>query len=288
MALITNANVWVQFPHTVFSGFSTGAIFVLGISAYHLVRGNHMDLFQRSFKLSTIFGIFAILGVILIGHSQAQHMIKTQPMKMASAEALWESEDPASFSLISIVDEEGMKDVFSIRVPYALSFMAYNRFDGEVKGINDLQAEFEAKYGPGDYVPPVTLNYWTFRIMVGAGFLMFFIFALYLYFYVRKIPFEKGKILRYLPFAILLPYLANSSGWMLTEIGRQPWVVYGLMKVEDAVSPNVSAGMVLTSLIGFVLLYGILMAADVYLLVKYAKAGPVDEISLIEEKKYWE
>jgi cytochrome d ubiquinol oxidase subunit I len=287
-ALLTNPNVWVQFPHTVFSGFTTGAIFVMGISAYHLYRGNHIDLFKRSLSISSIFGLIAILGVIGVGHSQAQHMIETQPMKMAAAEALWETEDPASFSLISIVDEQKMQDVVSIRIPNALSFLAYNRFTGEVKGINDLQAEFEAKYGPGDYVPPVTLNYWTFRFMVGSGFLMFLIFALFLYFQFRKIPYEKGKLLKYLPFAIILPYVANTSGWMLTEIGRQPWVVYGLMKVEDAVSPSVSAGMVLTSLIGFVLLYGILMFADVYLLVKYAKAGPIDGDKPIDDKAHWE
>jgi cytochrome d ubiquinol oxidase subunit I len=287
-ALLTNPNVWVQFPHTVFSGFATGAVFVLGISAYHLFKGNQIDFFKRSMTISTIFGLIAILGVIGVGHQQAQHMIQTQPMKMAAAEALWETEDPASFSLISIVDEKDMDDVLSIRIPNALSFLAYNRFYGEVKGINDLQAEFEAKYGPGDYIPPITLNYWTFRIMVGSGFLMFFIFSVFLFFQIRKMPYEKGKLLKYLPFAIILPYVANTSGWMLTEIGRQPWVVYGLMKVEDAVSPSVSAGMVLTSLIGFVLLYGILMFADAYLLVKFAKAGPVDADKPVDDKAYWE
>ncbi len=287
-ALLTNPNVWVQFPHTVFSGFTTGAVFVLGISAYHLYRGNHIDLFKRSITISSIFGLAAILGVIGVGHAQAQHMIQTQPMKMAAAEALWNTEDPASFSLITIIDEKNMEDVLSIRIPGALSFLAYNRFYGEVQGIHELQAEFEAEYGPGDYIPPITLNYWTFRFMVGAGFLMFFIFALYLYYQIRKVPYEKGKILKYLPFAIILPYVANTSGWMLTEIGRQPWVVYGLMKVADAVSPSVSAGMVLTSLIGFVLLYGILMVADVYLLTKYAKAGPIDGVAPIDDKAHWE
>jgi cytochrome d ubiquinol oxidase subunit I len=251
-------------------------------------KGNQIDFFKRSMTISTIFGLIAILGVIGVGHQQAQHMIQTQPMKMAAAEALWETEDPASFSLISIVDEKDMDDVLSIRIPNALSFLAYNRFYGEVKGINDLQAEFEAKYGPGDYIPPITLNYWTFRIMVGSGFLMFFIFSVFLFFQIRKMPYEKGKLLKYLPFAIILPYVANTSGWMLTEIGRQPWVVYGLMKVEDAVSPSVSAGMVLTSLIGFVLLYGILMFADAYLLVKFAKAGPVDADKPVDDKAYWE
>jgi cytochrome bd ubiquinol oxidase subunit I len=287
-ALLTNPNVWVEFPHTIFSGFSTAAMFVFGISAYHLLRNKDSEFFKKSLSMSTIYGFISILLVIFVGHSQAQHMVATQPMKMAAAEALWESENSASFSLFTIVDENDKEDVISIRIPYALSFLAYDRFEGEVKGINELQKSFEAKYGPGNYIPPITLSYWTFRIMVGAGFLMLFIFGLYLYLLWRKKPIEKGWFFKLMPFAIALPYLANTTGWILTEIGRQPWVVYGLMKIEDAVSPSVSAGMVLTTLIGFVLLYGVLMFADVYLLAKFAKAGPETNPLTLDEKAYWE
>ncbi|MBI9048607.1 MAG: cytochrome ubiquinol oxidase subunit I [Anaerolineaceae bacterium] len=273
-ALLLNKNVWLQFPHVVFSGFTTAAMFVLGISAYHLIKGNNIDFFKKSFKLSSIYGLIAIIMVIGIGHAQAQHMVATQPMKMASAEALWDSADPAPLSIVSIIDEKNMRNPLTIQIPGGLSLLSYNRLAGEVKGITELQAEFEAKYGPGDYIPPVTINFWTFRFMVGSGFLMVLIFAIYPFMRWRKKPFENLKVLKFLPIAIALPYVANTSGWLLTELGRQPWVVYGVMKIKDAVSPNVSAGMVLTSLIGFVLLYGLLMFADVYLLVKYAKAGP--------------
>jgi cytochrome d ubiquinol oxidase subunit I len=192
-------------------------------------------------------------------------------MKMAAAEALWESEDPASFSLITIANERERRDVFSIRVPYALSILAYNRPSGEVKGINNLQLEYEQAYGPGNYVPPVTVAYWTFRLMVGAGFAMVALVLCGLYLMSRRRLERTRWFLWLLPWTIALPYIANTSGWLLTELGRQPWIVFGLMKTESGVSPTVSAGMVLLSLVSFTLLYGALMVADVYLLAKYAK-----------------
>jgi cytochrome d ubiquinol oxidase subunit I len=271
-ALITNPNIWGQFPHVVTAGITTASFFVLGISAYHLLRkSSDLDLFRRSFQAAVIYGVIGTVLVILIGHSQAQHIVQIQPMKLAAAEALWESENPASLSLFTIGDERDRRDVFAIRIPGLLSLLAYNRFTGEVKGINEIQAEYVQKYGPGDYVPPVALTYWTFRFMVGAGFLMALI-ALYGLYLVMKGQFEsKLRYLKLLIPAILLPYIANTSGWLMTELGRQPWIVYGLKKTADAVSPNVSTGTVLFSVVGFTLLYGVLMVADIYLLAKYAK-----------------
>ncbi len=276
-ALVFNPHVWVQFPHVVFSGFATAAFFVLGISAYHLLRKQHEEVFSRSLQLASVFGIIGIFMVILVGHSQAQQMVRSQPMKMAAAEALWESQNPASFSLITIGNEPELRDVFAIRIPGLLSLLAYNRFEGEVKGIRDLQAEYEQTYGPGNYIPPIAVSYWSFRIMVGCGFLMFLLVAILLWQTMRKRPLEKIPYFRYFPLVIALPYLANTSGWFLTELGRQPWVVFGLMKTVDGASPNLSVGVVLISLIGFTLVYGVLMGVDAYLLVKFAKAGPDDQ-----------
>jgi cytochrome d ubiquinol oxidase subunit I len=278
LALLTNPNVWVQFPHVLFAGVTTAAFFVLGISAYHLLtRSSQVEVFRRSFRWATVYAVIGIVMVILIGDSQAKHMVASQPMKMAAAEALWESEDPAPFSLLTISNERERRAIFEIRIPLMLSMLSYNRPTGMVRGINDLQAEYEEKFGPGDYVPLVTVTYWAFRLMVGAGFLMAFL-ALYGLYLVMRGQFEgKPRFLRLLMWAIALPYIANTTGWLLTELGRQPWIVYGLMKTSDAVSPNVTAGTVLFSLIGFALLYGVLMAADVHLLVKYAKSGPVGE-----------
>lgn len=276
-ALLTNPYLWTQFPHTVLSGFTTGAFFVLGISAYHLIRRREMDFFRRSFQLAAVFGALSIFLVIFVGHSQAQRMVQVQPMKMAAAEALWKSENPASFSLFTIGDESRLDDVFAIRLPNLLSVLAYNQPTGEVKGIRNLQTEYEQQYGPGNYVPSVITAYWSFRIMVGAGFLMMFLTLAALYPTIRNRPIAKLRIIGLYPLAIGLPYVANSVGWIFTEMGRQPWVVMGLMKTEQAFSPNLTNGMVWLTLIVFTLVYAALMAADVYLLNKFAKAGPPPE-----------
>ncbi len=273
--LITNPNVRFQFPHVIAAGITTAAFFVLGISAYHLLRKSHdLEVFRRSFRIAVVYAVIGTVLVILVGHGQTQHMIDTQPMKMAAAEALMQTEDPASFSLLSIVNEADMTDIFSIRIPGLLSFLAYNTFQGEVKGIHELQVTYQDLYGPGNYVPPVAVSYWTFRLMVGAGFLMALLALVGLYLVFRE-RFEQQRLyLTLLVPAIALPYIANTTGWLLTEVGRQPWIVFGLQKTEDAVSPAVSAGMVLFSLATFTVLYGALMVADIYLLSKYAKSGP--------------
>jgi cytochrome bd ubiquinol oxidase subunit I len=273
-ALLGNSYVWTQFPHTVLSGFTTGAFFVLGISAFHLVRHSYVDFFRRSFQIASVFGILAIFLTILVGHSQGQRMMETQPMKMAAAEALWSSESPASFSLFTIGNEAELKDVWSVRIPYVLSILAYNQPSGEVKGIRDLQSAYEQTYGPGSYIPSVITMYWSFRIMVGAGFLMLLLAFLALWPTLRGKPISQSYFIRLFPLAIALPYLSNTSGWIFTEMGRQPWAVYGLMKTENAFSPNLTPGMVLATLIIFTLVYALLIVADVYLLRKFAKAGP--------------
>ena len=272
--LVFNPNVWVMFPHTVTAGLTTGAFFVLGISAYHLLRKNNPEMFKRSFQVAAILGTFAIALVILNGHSQTQHMIEVQPMKVAAAEALWETESPASFSLLTIGNLAGTEDVFSIRLPRMLCLLAYNRLDCEIEGINDLQTRFEQTYGPGDYSPPVPVIYWSFRIMVGAGFAMLALALYALFMVMGDIVENRKKTLRLFVWAMALPYIANTAGWIMTELGRIPWVVYGLMKIEQGVSIIVSSGEAWLTLIGFTLVYATLMVATIYLMVKFARQAP--------------
>jgi len=276
-ALLTNPHVWQQWPHVFFSGLTTASFFVLGISAYHLLKKSNADLFRRSFQVALIAALIASPLVIVFGHAQGIHKLTVQPMKMAATEALWQTESPASFSLISIIDEQNQRDVFSIRIPGVLSMLYFFRPEGEVPGIKNLQAAYVQKYGPGNYVPPVNVLYWSFRSMVGAGFLMVFLALVSLFLVWRKRLELTRWFLAGLTWALFLPYIANTGGWLMTELGRQPWVVYGLMKTEEAVSPTVTGGMVLFSLLTFTLLYGVLMVADIYLLAKYAKAGPSQE-----------
>lgn len=281
-AVITNPNVLYEYPHVFFGALVTTAFFILGISGYHLMRNTttQLEMFRTSFRFAAVLALAGGILVMLVGHAQMQHIVQTQPMKVAAAEALYTSEDPASLSLFTIGDLTGKKEVFSIRVPDLLSILSYNAFTGKVAGIDDLQAQAVQKYGPGDYTPPVPFIYWSFRTMVGFGLLMA-AFALFAVFFVMRKNFEQKKwLLRVSVYAIALPYLANTAGWLLTEIGRQPWIVYGLLATSSAVSPSVNAGSVLFSLITFTLLYGVLMVADVYLLAKYANPDspkPEDE-----------
>jgi cytochrome d ubiquinol oxidase subunit I len=283
LALITNPNIWVQYPHVLFSGVVTGGFFVLGISAWHMYHKSNPDFFQRTFQLASLYASIGIVMVILIGHSQAQHMIQTQPMKIASAEALYQTESPASFSLLTIGDLTQRREVFAIRLPTLLSLLAYNQFTGQVKGINDLQAEYTVAYGAGDYIPPVALIYWSFRGMVGAGFLMAFLALLALFLVMRNMVDRIPLLLRFLPWAILLPYLANTAGWLMTEMGRAPWLVFGLIKMDAGVSPAsvVSVVSILITLVLFTLVYGALMVVTVYLLRRYACTDPDTEIQSV-------
>ncbi len=277
-ALLTNPNVWVQYPHVVMAGLATAAFFVLGISAYHLLKkSGDLDLFRRSATIGMVAALIASFLVAIVGHYQAQHMVQTQPMKMAAAEAFFHSENPASFSLFTIGNVQGTKDVFSIRIPDLLSILAYNEAGGTVQGIDQLQTAYVQKYGPGEYVPPVPVIYWSFRLMVGAGVLMILLALLTLFLAFGKRLETTRWFLWLLPFAIALPYLANTTGWIMTEMGRQPWIVFGLLKTSEAVSPTVGPVSVLISLIVFTLVYGALAVADVYLLVKYAKAEATQE-----------
>jgi len=275
-ALITNPHVFVQFPHVLTGAMATAAFFVMGISAWHVLRARddaNRDAFERSFRFGAVYALVATLAVMAVGHGQAQYMFKIQPMKMAAAEALWTSENPASMSLFTWGNERDRRDVFALKVPGLLSFLAYNRFDGEVRGIQELEAEYIQKFGQGNYVPPVKWTYWTFRLMVGAGVLMFVLAAWAAASSLGERLHGQRLLLRLLPAAITLPYIANSTGWIFTEIGRQPWIVFGLQKTADAVSPSVGMGEIVTSLIGFTVVYGVLMVADVYLLRKFAQGG---------------
>lgn len=272
--LIFNPNVWVMFPHTISAGLTTAAFFVMGISAYHLLRKSNPEVFKRSFQVAAILGSFAVVLVILNGHSQTQHMVETQPMKIAAAEGLYKTESPASFSLLTIGNLQGTEEVFSIRLPRMLCLLAYNQLDCKIEGINNLQAQLEQTYGPGNYAPPVPVIYWSFRLMVGAGFLMLALAVYALFLVMGDIVENRKKSLRLFVWAIALPYLANTAGWIMTELGRIPWVVYGLLKIEQGVSIVVSGGAALLSLIGFTLVYAALMVATIYLLSKYARQAP--------------
>ena len=231
-----------------------------------------MDFFKRSFQIAAVVGLVAVLLVIIDGDSQGKYVYETQPMKMASIEALWNTEQPASFSILTIGDLSGKKEVWSLRVPNVTSLLACNNLTCAVQGVNDIQAQYQQQYGPGDYIPLMVATYWGFRLMMLSGLLMALLAILFVI--AMRGDITKAKWIRWVPWVIILPYVANICGWLLTEMGRQPWIVQGLLKVQDAVSPNLTTVDLLISLIGYVVVYGALAAADFYLMKKYAVLGP--------------
>lgn len=279
MALITNPQLLVEFPHTVFGALGTGAFVVGGISAYNLLKKRNKDFFLRSFKLSMIVAAISSLLIALSGHSQAQHLMESQPMKMAASEALWEdSADPAAWTAIGGIDVKNQENRWEIDIPYALSYLAYSEFSGSVEGMLTLQEKYVELYGDGDYIPPVKTVFWSFRIMVVLGGLMFVIAALGLFFAYRKTIEHKTWLLKILLVSIAMPFIANTAGWVMTEIGRQPWTVFGYYTTAQSISPNVSAGQILFSTISFSAVYVILAVVMVMMIVKAVKKGPFAEL----------
>ncbi|MFC7678703.1 cytochrome ubiquinol oxidase subunit I [Paenibacillus sp. GCM10028914] len=276
LAIITNGQLLVEFPHTIFGALATGAFLVTGVSAYKLLKKKDIEFFKKSFNIAIIVALLSSVLVAVYGHQQAQYLVDTQPMKMAAAEALWEtSDDPAPWTVIASIDPENQKNTSEFKVPYLLSFLSYSKFSGEVIGMKELQAQYEAEYGPGDYIPPVRTTFWSFRIMVAAGSAMILLALYGAWLTWRKKVEKAGKWFWYaLLFSISLPFIANTAGWIMTEIGRQPWTVFGLITTADSVSPNVSAGSILFSLIAFSTIYAVLAAVMAYLFVKVIKKGP--------------
>ena len=216
------------------------------------------------------------------GHMHAQYLATGNPMKLASFEALWETEDPAPFAVVADINQAAGRNDSEITIPYLFTFMVHNSFSGEVKGINDLQREAVEMYGPGNYIPDVRGMFWSFRIMVGTGMLLLgivLIMGLLSFFFSETI--QKPNCLRcglkFLPIILPLPFIANSVGWYIMEAGRQPWIVVGLQKTAQAVSPNLSSGEVWLTLIGFTGIYLLLAVVAVFTAVSFIKRTKITE-----------
>ncbi|HEX6472138.1 MAG TPA: cytochrome ubiquinol oxidase subunit I [Streptosporangiaceae bacterium] len=284
--VLTNSTALVTFPHVIFGAFLTAGVFLIGVSAWHLKRRERAaeteravetGLFRRTLRLGLITSFVAIVGVSVTGDIQARIMDTQQPMKMAAAEALYETSAPASFSLFTIGSLSGSEEVWSVRVPRLLSLMAKASPDGQVAGINDIQRQYEQRYGPGSYKPYIPVTYWSFRLMMGFGFLAGLL-ALGGLWLTRRGRLPTGRWFYRAGLASLaLPYLANTMGWIFTEMGRQPWTVAGVLRTRDSVSPAVGTASVVTSLTVFTLLYAALAVVAAVLMVRQVRSGPSGE-----------
>jgi len=274
--VLTNSTVLLAFPHTVFGAMATAAMLVLGISALGLLRGRSIDVYRRSIRRILPFAAAAAVGTAAFGHAQGTLMETQQPMKMAAAEALYKSTKGASLSIFAVGPFERHPTHLNtdLRIPHLLSIIGTASWNGEVKGINQINQEEQAKYGPGDYVPIVGVTYWTFRLMAGAGVLILLIPLIGL------LLLSKGKLersrwfLRAAVAGISLPIIANLTGWIFTEMGRQPWVVYGLLRTNEARSPLVGSASIIITVVGYTLLYGALLIVGGKLFLKDIAEGP--------------
>ena len=262
-AVVLNKFGLLEFFHMVPAALVLGSFFVMGISAYHLLKKQHIDLFTRSFRLGLVFGLISSIVVAFSGDMHGVHVSETQPAKLAAMEAHWETQRQAPIVLFAIPDEKNEKNIIEIgRIPYILSFLGYHDFNAEVKGLRDF---------PKDERPPVLPTFLSFRTMVGLGTL--FILLTLIGWFLRNRLSENRWFLQIMLYAIPLPYLAIEMGWILAEVGRQPWIVYGLLKTSDAASP-IAVSQVMTSLIAFILVYGLLGLVGAYLMFTVARKGP--------------
>jgi len=271
MALVTNPYGWTKFFHTIMSSYVLAAFFVMGVSAYHLLKKNNLQFFNTSFKIASRFALVSAIFVLMTGDFHGVEVAKAQPTKFAAMESVWETQQAASYPLIVVPDPENERNAMeAFKVPKMLSYLAFHDSNAEVKGL---------KAYPKEDRPPVTLTFLSFRLMVGLGFLFIFLSFLSVVLSRKGNMESKPFFLNIMLFSLILPYIAVQIGWIVAEVGRQPWIVYSLLKTADAVSKSINTTQVLISFVGFTLLYGFLALIDVYLLTKYAKKGPEEIIS---------
>lgn len=261
--LVTNPYAWFMFIHTILACFIVGSFFVLGVSAWHLVRKNHVTMFKKSFKYAIILATIATTLIPIVGHKYGVYVAEVQPAKAAAFEATWET-GVQDFAIIKFVNSEGEVILEGPGIPKLGSWIYTEDVNGEVTGLNDI---------PEDERPPVALVFYPFRAMITISFILLALAWIGVFKYKRGSLVDSTRYLKILPWAIVLPYLATNLGWMVAEVGRQPWVVNGLMKTEEAVSP-IPEAQVWFSLICLILFYGILLAVNLYLQFKYARKGP--------------
>jgi cytochrome d ubiquinol oxidase subunit I len=274
-------DIWAVFTNQVFVwGYSkvllaslvTGAAVMLAVSAWQLRHGGAQEVFTRSARLALIVLVPAILFTMLVGDELGVIEAKYQPMKIAAAEAQWTTCQPCSFSLFQIGG--GNNDhtpTQIIEIPHLLSLLATNHWDGKVIGLDPLQSQYTKQFGPGYYVPNVFIQYWSMRVMAYIGVLVLLLGLWGLWLLRRGKLATSRRFLWVAIWAAVLPFLMNTAGWLLTESGRQPWIVQGIMLTKNGVSSSVSATSIVISLVVFVLLYGALATVDLMLMLKYSR-----------------
>jgi cytochrome d ubiquinol oxidase subunit I len=271
-AVFTNPVFVWGYAKVIFVALVTGAVIMLAVSAWQLRHGGDRGVFTRSARLALIVLVPAMLFTLLVGDELGVVEGTYQPMKIAAAEAQWTTCQPCSFSLFQIGGgNNDQTPTQIIEIPHLLSLLATNHWNGKVVGLNPLQSQYSQQFGPGYYVPDVFIQYWSMRVMAYLGALVLLI-ALWGLWLVRREKLATSR--RFLWVAVwlaVLPFLMNTAGWLLTESGRQPWIVQGIMLTKNGISPTVSTTWLWISVVGFVLLYGALGTVDFILMLRYSR-----------------
>jgi cytochrome d ubiquinol oxidase subunit I len=275
--LFTNPVFLWGYTHVILASLVTGSLLMLGVSAWHLRRGSSAAAFHRTARAALVILVPAIILALFVGSELGVVEAKYQPMKIAAAEAQWNTCQPCSFSLFQVGG--GNKDETPnkiIEIPHLLSILATNSWNGQVLGLNQVNAQYQQQYGSGDYVPNVFVQYWSMRVMAYLAALVLLL-ALWGGWSVWRKRLERSRwFLFAATWAVITPFLMNTAGWFLTENGRQPWIVQGLMRTSAGVSPSVSATWIWITLTLFILIYGIFAVIDGYLMIRYGRKPLAD------------
>jgi cytochrome bd ubiquinol oxidase subunit I len=272
-ALLSNGFALRAYIHTILAGLIFGSIVMLGVCCWHFLRGHEVELFLKAAKLALIVAVPVTLLQLVVGNRFGEAVTSAQSMKIAASEAQWNTCEPCGFSLIQFggFSKQHETPSFSITIPRVLSYMATGSFGGKVQGLNQLQSQEQSRYGAGNYMPDIRVIYWSMRVMAFMGVLMLGVAVVGAWLYWKQKLARARWFLWTAIVAIAFPYIAATSGWILTEMGRQPWIVQGLLLTSRATSPNVSTVWLGISLGVFITLYLVLGVVDLVLMRRYAR-----------------
>lgn len=265
--MLFNPSSVERLSHVLSGAWLSGSFLILSVSAFYLLKKKHTDFAVRSFKVGLSIAVFASLFQLISGHTSAVGVSKNQPAKLAAYEAHFDSNKVADMYLFGWVNEKNQKVKFGVAIPKFLSFLIHNDFDTPIKGLNAFKK---------DEIPPVNFVFQTYHLMVAIGFSLIGLSLLGLFYLWRGSLFEKKWLLKLFVLSVLLPQAANQLGWFSAEVGRQPWIVYGLLRTSDALSKAVVADQVIFSLILFMIIYALLLVLFLYLLNEKIQHGPAE------------
>jgi cytochrome bd ubiquinol oxidase subunit I len=274
-ALLSNGFALRAYLHTMLAGLIFGSTVMLGVCCWNFLRGREVELFRKAAKLALIVAVPVTLLQLVVGNRFGEAVTSQQSMKIAASEAQWNTCQPCSFSMFQIggFTTQDPTPSFEIAIPRLLSYMATGSFSGQVQGLNQLQAQEQRQYGRGNYMPNIEVIYWSMRVMAYMGMLAFLVAVIGAWLYWRR-KLEQARWFHWIALvAIAFPYIAATAGWVLSEMGRQPWIVQGLLLTSKASSPSVSTTWLGISLGFFITLYLVLGVVDFVLMRRYARPG---------------